>query len=177
MTEAKVTIPLANGSLQFEGSEEFVTKQLDKFAGAIELSLKAQTHKNEGGKSPAQNSADISAVPEGLEEIFAETENGVQILIDIPGDSKSSKTVNAAKLLLYGLTAFKKKDIVFFEEVADVCRAHGFYDVGNMSSYLKSEKSSFIFGGSGKKQTLKLTVPGSKAAAQLIAGQKADEAK
>jgi hypothetical protein len=37
-----------------------------------------------------------------------------------------------------------------------------------MAANLKAEKGTFILGGSGKKQTLKLTVPGMKAAARLV---------
>jgi hypothetical protein len=108
-----------------------------------------------------------------LAEVFAVTDTGVQILKDIPGSSKAEKMVNAAKLLLYGSMKLKQKDIVLFEEVAAVCRKHGCYDGANMAKALKDEHEAFVHGGRGRKQTLKLTVPGEKAAAKMVDALKA----
>ena len=174
MAEARIRISLEEGVFELEGSESFVTAHIEKFADAIQSRLKANSHR---AQPKAMSNTTRPKGPEtdtsGLDEIFAATETGVQILKDIPGDSKAEKTVNAAKLLLYGLGVFKQKDTVLFEEVAAVCKAHGFYDSNNLAANLKEEKEMFVFGGSGKKQTLKLTVPGTKTTAKLVEDLKA----
>ena len=43
------------------------------------------------------------------------------------------------------------------------------YHSHNMAACLKGDQTSFVFGGRGKRQTLKLSAPGMKATAELIA--------
>jgi len=38
-----------------------------------------------------------------------------------------------------------------------------------MATYLKGDRASFVFGGKGKRQTLKLSAPGMEGTAALIA--------
>jgi hypothetical protein len=178
MSEAKIRISMIQGTFELEGSEAFVSAQIEKFADVIKASLSAPyptpVNPNPGSGIPSNPMiATFPTTPQDLAEVFAANENGVQILKDVPGDSKPEKTVNAAKLYLFGLQALKQRDTALFEEIKSVCKIHGFYDSGNMAAYLKDDQESFIFGGSGKKQTLKLTVPGTKSAGKLIEGLKA----
>jgi hypothetical protein len=173
MAEAKISISLADGTFEFEGSETFVSTQIERFAEAIQANLRVPQQQMKmrapgGGAPPQEGDVSPPATPPKLDEIFAPTETGVQILKDVPGNSVAEKTVNAAKLYLYGLNELKQKDTALFEEIAAVCKTHGFHDSANMASNLKAERGTFIPGGSGKKQTLKLTVPGMKAAAKLV---------
>lgn len=172
MAEAKISISLATGTFEFEGSESFVSAQVERFVDVIQASLKAPRQQASAESGRAATATSDSGVvqqtsPTGFDHVFAATDTGVQILKDVPGSSTAKKTVNAAMLLLFGLSTLKQKDTVLFEEVAAVCKAHGFHDAANMATNLKDAKELFILGGSGKKQTLKLTVPGSKAAAKL----------
>jgi hypothetical protein len=72
-------------------------------------------------------------------------------------------------LYLYGLLAPKQRDTGLFAEIKHVCKAHGCYDTNNMAAYLKGDQASFVFGGRGKRQTLKLSGPGLHGMAELIA--------
>ena len=93
----------------------------------------------------------------------------MQILRPVPGSSKAQKAVNGAKLYLYGLHALKQRDTARFAEIKSVCKAHGCYDSHNMAACLKADQASFVFGGQGKSQTVKLSAPGMHATAELIA--------
>jgi len=95
-----------------------------------------------------------------LKDIFEMTDTGVQILRPVPGSSKAQKALNGAKLYLYGLQALKQRDTALFAEIKRVCKAHGCYDSANMAACLKADRTSFVFGGRGKRQTLKLSAPG-----------------
>jgi hypothetical protein len=176
MADAKISISLTGGSFELEGSETFVNQQIERFFDLIKASLttpRAEVRGESVAVAPGTPAGPATNVSTDLDDIFAPTETGVQILKDIPGNSKSEKTVNAAKLYLFGMAALKQKDTVLFEEIKDICKAHGFYDANNMAANLKGEKEAFVFGGSGKKQTLKLTVPGTKGAAKLVEALKA----
>ena len=106
---------------------------------------------------------------EQFKDLFAPTETGVQVLTTLPGSSKAEKAVNGAKLYLYGLQALMQRDIAAFAEIGRVCKAHGCYDSHNMAASLKGDQTSFVFGGRGKRQTLKLSAPGMQGTADLIA--------
>lgn len=173
MSESKVRISLNDGLIEFEGSEAFVTAQVATFSEVIRSGLLrarpagagvVRQETEEENKLPEDRS-----VPEELLQIFAKNAEGaLQILVDVPGSNGPEKTTNAAKLYLFGLQELCGKSVALFEEIKDVCKAHGFYDSGNMAGYLKADKQSFVFGGSGKKQTLQLTVPGKSSARKLV---------
>ena len=67
------------------------------------------------------------------------------------------------------LRALKQRDTARFAEIARVCKAHGCYDSRNMAACLKGDQTSFVFGGTGKRQTLTLSAPGIEGTAALIA--------
>jgi hypothetical protein len=177
MGDAKVKISMADGILEFEGSESFVNEQLTRFSDAILGSLKATGASADVAKGQTETKkGEVKGneqTNKELADIFEDSEKGVQILKDIPGDNQSAKMVNAAKLLLYGTQKLTQKDTLFFSDVSATCKSHGCLDATNMSAALKGDKESFIFGGSGKRQTLKLTVPGTRAAAKLVASLRA----
>lgn len=181
MSEAKVRVSLSDGVVELEGSETFVREQLEKFREVIHARLsavsRAKNTPSPKGDETEKNDGNESGEGENLDDVFAATDEGIQILKDIPGDSGPQKHQNAAKLLLWGLSKLKGKDSALFEDVRAVCKAHGFYQANNLAKYLKDDKASFVFGGSGKKQTLKLTVPGAKAAAKLAADLRAASAE
>ena len=187
MGEARVRVSLSDGVLEFEGSESFVTSQVEKFTKIIQATLSGErpvaedaADGDDGGTTDAggngaggdtQPAASAPPSPDaGLEDIFEATDTGVQILRPLPGSSKAQKAVNGAKLYLYGLQALKRRDTALFAEIKHVCKAHGCYDSHNMAAYLKADQTSFVFGGQGKRQTLKLSAPGLHATAGLANG-------
>jgi len=84
----------------------------------------------------------------------------------MPGTGKADKTVSAALLLTFANT-LTGTDTTTFDTVREVCEAHSCLDGPNFAKTLKAEKDAFLFGGTPKKQTLKLTVPGRRRAEQL----------
>jgi len=190
MGEARVRVSLSDGVLEFEGSESFVTSQVEKFTKIIQAALAGErpiaddtASGDDGGTTAAggngagsdtQTAASTPPAPAvDLKDIFEATDTGVQILRRVPGSSKAQKAVNGAKLYLYGLQALKQRDTALFAEIKRVCKANGCYDSANMAAYLKGDQASFIFGGRGKRQTLKLSAPGLHGIAELIARMRA----
>ena len=56
-----------------------------------------------------------------------------------------------------------------FGRIKNVCKSHGCYGSHNMAACLKGDQKSFVFGGRGKRQTLKLRAPGPHGIAELMA--------
>ena len=122
----RVRVSLSDGVLEFEGSESFVTSQVEKFTKIIQTALAGErpiaddtASGDDGGTTAAggngagsdtQTAASTPPAPAvDLKDIFEATDTGVQILRPIPGSSKAQKAVNGAKLYLYGLQALKQR--------------------------------------------------------------------
>jgi len=85
----------------------------------------------------------------------------------LPGSNNAEKTVNAALLLTFAY-ALIGKNTTSFDLVREVCVTHACLDSPNFARTLKGEKDAFVFGGTPKKKTLKLTVPGRRRAEGLV---------
>ena len=171
MSEARVKVTVADGTtIEIEGTDAFVTAQLEKFGESIRAGLAGKSHRAAPIRNKEVEAAAAPAVPaaDPLAAIFDMTDKGLTILVDIPGRSDAEKTVNAARLLAYWMMKFRNRNFVFFREVKAVCRAHRCYDSKNMATVLRRRRSTFVFGGSGQKQTLSLTEAGTKEAERLI---------
>jgi len=183
MSETRVRVSLTDGVLEFEGPEHFVSGLVEKFAGVIQTTLGGAANDSasvDNGRNctaealkaaaDARPVADAPPSPErALSDMFAATETGVQVLRALPGTTKAVRAVNLAKLYLYGLQALKRRDTAYFAEIGRVCKAHGCFDPNNLAACLKADRTSFVFGGTGKRQTLKLSAPGMQETAGLIA--------
>jgi hypothetical protein len=192
MSESKVRVSLTDGTFEFEGSESFVAAQVEKFAAMIQAAVAVQWPDAAGLRAdppaeappvaietppePVIPPAPVTVAPPPeveFADMYAPTVDGVQILKRVPGGSWAQKTVNGAKLYLYGLQLLKKREMASFGEIKKVCRAQGCYDSHNMAAYLKADQQAFVFAGNGKRQTVKLSAPGLNAAAQLLANVRA----
>src|ERR1700704_1671520 len=135
MGEARIRVSLSDGVREFEGSESFVTSQVEKFTKIIQDALAGErpiaddaaagggggTTDAGGNRADTQPAASPPPSPDaGLEDIFEATDSGVQILKALPGSSKAEKAVNGAKLYLYGLQALKQRDTALFAEITKV---------------------------------------------------------
>ena len=186
MSEARVRVSLADGVLEFEGPEKFVADLVEKFTGVIQTALVGETPEatTPAGAEASGNSAaktqhaaatvapTVSAPPPpevAFNDIYAPTAAGVQVLRSLPGSTKAVRTVMLTKLYLYGLQALKQRDTAFFAEIRRACKAHGCLDAKNMATVLKGHRTSFVFGGTGKQQTIRLSAPGREETATLIA--------
>jgi hypothetical protein len=145
--QAKILISVSEGRMEFEGSEEFVERQIGTFGDLIKESLRhapAATRKPASTK-PVQGASEKdqdgtpSAGLTGYEHLFAKNPQGkIQILKDLPGSTKSKKMVSAALLLTLANT-LDGKLATTFKEIRDVCEAHGALDTGNFASTIKAE--------------------------------------
>jgi hypothetical protein len=186
----KVLISAADGRIEFEGSEEFVERQLKDFGDVLKEALTAAaTPKFNAGRSgsglPAAGSAAgvvggaagggvaTAQTPageglKGLENLFAEADGRIQILKNLPGSNITEKMILAARLLAYAIWK-TGKTTTSFREIGELCKAHGCYDSKNLARRIKGEKSDFVVGGKGKTQYLSLSVPGRTATEAQIA--------
>jgi hypothetical protein len=103
---------------------------------------------------------------EHYDHLYAVADGKIQILKDIPGSNASEKMVAVGLLLAYG-NLLNASEPTTFDDIRDVCKAHGCLDGTNLSKRLKEQRDAFVFSGTPKSQTLKLTVPGKKRAEQM----------
>jgi len=174
--QAKVHISLRDGVLELQGSESFVSSQLQFLEPLIRESFKAVPSilPQSSNTEPAPNNGVASNENSELsnfDTLFADADGKVQILKTLPGSNKATKTVNAALLLAFANT-LKGIDSTPYSDVRDLCSSHACLDSGNFSKQMKSQKELFIVSGSGSAQTIKLTVPGKKKAIELASGIK-----
>jgi hypothetical protein len=172
--QARVLVSVSDGRMEFEGSEEFVERQIAAFGDLIKESLRGApaNTKKFGAQNKTTDAKEAGAPVAGLagyEHLFAKNAQGkIQILKDLPGSGKAKKMVNAALLLTLANT-LDGKAATTFKEIRDVCEVHGALDTSNFSTTLKEEIANFVFEGSGGAQALSFTVPGRKVADALAA--------
>lgn len=183
MTEsARITLSANEGKLEIVGSEEFVAKNIERFAPVItqmlsapKASARGSTNGAAGGGAAGGAATNGNGAGAGdgdwqskYENVFALNENKIQVLVDLPGNSTAEKTVSAALLLALGNTLRGQEDTAY-EEIRDVCKAHGAFDSPHFSETIKAEKDAFIIAGAARSpnKTLRLTVPGRRRAEAL----------
>jgi hypothetical protein len=108
--QAKIQISLRDGVLELQGSEDFVSSQLQFLEPLIREYFMAvppaPPHQNDGAPPPANDQA-LGNAPGRLstyETLFADADGKVQILKTLPGANKAAKSVNAALLLAFANT-------------------------------------------------------------------------
>jgi putative intracellular protease/amidase len=178
--QARVLIAVSEGRVEFEGSEEFVERQMtglgdlvkESLRGALVTTKKPTTmHPAPVVPAPVAGNEGASAVVglAGYEHLFAQNPKGkIQILKDLPGGNFATKMVNAALLLTLANTLVGRTATTF-KEIREICELHGALDSKNFSAAIKAEISTFVFEGSPRSQSVSFTVPGKKAAEALAA--------
>lgn len=166
---ARVSLSVHEGKLELEGSEAFVEKQLERLGDVINALLAGPAKRQDPGK-PIDQKASSDELPAGsldsYPNLFAVADDRIQILKTLPGSNKAEKTVSAALLYLLA-SELRGTKTVLFETIRETCKAHACLDETNFASTMKQQKAHFVCGGSGKKQTATLTVPGRKRAEAL----------
>jgi hypothetical protein len=102
-----------------------------------------------------------------ISEVFDLDAEAVDVIAhDVPGDSAKEKTISA--YVITGIGQYLKTgEVNFTDEAARaVCKHIGCLNIANHSSYMESRGN--LFNGD-KKKGWKLTAPGLKKAAELIA--------
>ncbi|MDA2928900.1 hypothetical protein MYX84_02955 [Acidobacteria bacterium AH-259-O06] len=170
---AKIVVSVRDGLLEISGSEDFVRDQLENFNDLIMKHLYNMLKSAQPSIFPSPQPA-LEQEVQGdawksvsYHKVIAFEGDEIKILKNIPGKSEAEKAVNAALLYLYAKNV-KGQEEALFKEIRELCKSHGCLDSANFASNLKSEKQYFIIGGSGKKQTAKLTQPGKTKAAALV---------
>lgn len=170
---------LADGRIEIEGPETFVSEQLEKLQPWL---VKMFERSQSGASAPPSDDSEGKNVPaasspatppesdlDGYLSLFALSDGKVQILKSLPGTSKSSKTQNAILLVAYA-NMLRGVNATFVKEIRTICASHACYDAPNFAKVFKGKfgKESLTLSGSGEAQTLSLTYPG-KLKAQALA--------
>jgi len=167
---ARVKFSFSEGLLEVEGSEGFVAAQLQKLEPILEkyLSQPAPNNQKPNGRDTTPKNAqnDINGGLSDYENLFALADGKIQILKDIPGGNKSSKTVNVALLLGFA-NQLQGINSVGYSTIRDLCAAHACLDSANFSKSLKDQKELFLISGSSGSQSVTLTAPGKRKASEL----------
>lgn len=172
---SRVKFSISEGLIEIEGTEAFVSSQLnffEPFMTKILSSNSTQVNKKTvlNNHQPEQQNSNSDFAE--YENVFAMADGKIQILKDIPGGNKSHKTINAALLIALAndLNGIKTTT---YDAVRALCSAHAFLDSTNFSSALKGAKAHFIISGSTGSQSITLTVPGRKKAIEIANSLKA----
>lgn len=178
--EAKISISIFEGKIEFSGSEEFVKDQIQQFKPVIDEILKQRKAIKKSGNSNNSGSPQSIAatfnnppanpsVPEDLSEVFVIDDEKLRIVKNIPGESIPKKTLNTAILCAFAYKELLGQDTVSIEEVRKVCINHSNYDKKNFSAHVKKgDPKYFLDKGSSKSRTIKLIRAGVKKAQELI---------
>ena len=151
----KVSYTYGNSSFLAEGTQAFVSSEVDRFFNFI----KDKGNKIEiVGKSPAQ--INVENYTNDFENIYTIDNEKVKILKTLPGNDRD-KTISIALIILYAKSQLKIEEVEV-SEIRDACKAEG-CNPSNFAKYLKSEKR--VLNQNGK---LKLTKPGIIAAHELL---------
>jgi hypothetical protein len=173
---AKIRFSLREGLLEIEGSEEFVSKQIENFKDII-VQLPSSHQAPIPPAAPpvipqTDNGQAVTDVPKPTEDA-AKYENVisvaggiVKVLKDIPGNGKAEKTVNAGLLYLFGKNLLSQEQAAF-TEIRHVCKEHACLDGANFAGTIKGQKQWFIVTGGRKSEVAQLTKPGKKQAQTL----------
>lgn len=180
MSDVRINIDFANGTLDIEGDSEFVDKQVARFESEIKQQLlnkysstkllsnthnSAQISFNKSVKGNAKEEPTVS--DSSYDDIFEIHDDKTIIVKDIPGGSFKEKIVCVSLLLSLG-ESLRGNDTTLIDDIRAECLRHGCMDTKNFSTYVKSYNTLMIDSGAGKSATLKLTMPGSKTAKDLV---------
>jgi hypothetical protein len=179
---ASIKISIKEGEFEINGSELFVTQQIENFRELIIDSLK-----NETFNEPKEDSSSI-LIPEisiptnsVINENFTKEkdtneypnvlhiEDGqVTIIKNFPNKSFQSGAVMVSIVLTYA-NYLSGKEETTYKEVAEECKRQACYDGKNFSSHLKKTKPFLIIKGSTRTdKILKLTMPGIEKAKEIL---------
>jgi hypothetical protein len=171
MADAEVTIDASKGTLSVRGEQAFVSEILDKYKFIFEHAPKAQhqpTPSTLAASQPAAATGGIGTTADSLDafsNVFDVNGDSVSVLVTPPGNTVAAQTRSLT--LLYLFARLKMGDsVVSSEAVKEQLKAHACFDPKNFSTLMKSQKNLISATGKGVL-SLKLTVPGRKAAEEL----------
>jgi len=178
---AKFKYSAQDGTLELEGSEEFVSKHFDSLTDIVRIISRHTTiEQRKDSLETESNFSDVSEnneaeieQPKGQEgigsypSIFSEINGKLKIVSDIPGASKKEKMANAAILYCYGSKLLGDQQVPS-TEIRAVCEEHGCIDGPNFAKIF-NDKTIFLSDGvKGGNKTIKLTFQGEKKAKTML---------
>ena len=154
--KAKFRYSAQDGTLELEGSEEFVSQHFETLTDIIRLISRhtiieqqkdpheAETDlADEGEQDPPATGT--SSGPDTISKfpaVFAEINGKLKIVSDIPGSSKKEKMANAAILYCYGSKLIGDEQVPS-TEIRTVCEEHGCIDATNFAKIF-NDKTIFL---------------------------------
>ena len=166
---------IADGRIEIEGSEAFVSAQLAKleplFSKVLQEPAKPQPSRESTPPVQTPSTASDGAAQPSLNDylhLYAKNGDGkLNILKSLPGEGKAGQTISAALLLTLGNELDGKATTL--EEVRATCAQHACLDSTNFAVAFKKPipRSYFTRSGSGSKQEIALTHPGRVRAKEL----------
>ncbi|WP_120078180.1 hypothetical protein [Aurantiacibacter odishensis] len=174
--EYTIEIDASRGLLKATGDRDFVESVIGKYDSLMsgKTFAKPDAPQHSSATQARATNMDPEPAPKAsanLEEfgsVFDVTEGKVSVIADLPGNTQASKAKSLCLLYLFAKLKLGE-EIVPNEEIREACKSHGVYDQTNFATQMKSQKKLVIVsGGKGSPNfTLKLTVPGRKAAQDL----------
>lgn len=178
--KAKFKYSAQDGTLELEGSEEFVSQHFDSLTDIVRIisrhttiEQKKEAHEEESEIAVTGNEEEQkeqSPSVEGINSypsVFSEINGKLKIVSDIPGSNKKEKMSNAAMLYCYGSKLLGDEQVPS-TEIRTICEEHGCIDSPNFSKIF-NDKTLFLSDGvKGGNKQIKLTFQGEKKAKALL---------
>lgn len=192
-SNASFSFSFADGTLKIEGSELFVSQQVEKFQDTILESLNAfgkpimalpapQTggqHANYAPDAEPPAPGELTLVEESsnpFPRVLDTMGDRLKITTSIKGRNTAEKAINLILAYLWGKEKLLGEPTAEYKELRELCEEHACLDSGNFSSTLNSKKHLILVDGAkgSASKICKLTYPGKEEAQEVL--QKLSEA-
>ncbi|QKG71884.1 hypothetical protein [Erythrobacter mangrovi] len=175
--EYAIEIDASRGLVKATGDRAFVESVIEKYETLMAVkapaappgpNLSAPMATEEMQQHAPNGSSASEGNLQNYGSVFDVTDGKVSIIADIPGNTQAAKAKNICLLYLFAKMKLGE-EIVANEEIREACKAHAVYDQTNFATQMKGQKKLVIASGpkGSPSFTLKLTVPGKKAAEEL----------
>ncbi|EIU7190178.1 hypothetical protein F6V05_29055 [Pseudomonas aeruginosa] len=189
---AKFRYSASEGTVELEGSEDFITRHIEVLTDLARLAARHVVVESRnlvsdpviatavedivaGEATPevtapvveASISQKISETIQDYPGHFEEINSKLKIVCDIPGSNTRAKMLNAAILYCYGSKLLGDEQVPA-KSIRVVCEEHGILDSNNFSKIF-GDKTIFLSDGvKGGNKDIKLTFNGTKKARELL---------
>ncbi|MEA1619782.1 hypothetical protein SOQ14_12735 [Erythrobacter sp. T5W1-R] len=173
--EYSIEIDASRGLVKASGDKDFVMSVIDRYDSLMAHRKPAPAVGEAAPHTPSTSLGNQPNSPavggQNLDDfgsVYDVTEGKVRIITSVPGNTQAAKAKNLCLLFLFAKLKLGH-EIIPNEEVREVCKDHAVYDPTNFASQMKGQKKFVIASGTkgSPNFTLKLTVPGRKAAEEL----------
>ena len=168
-----VKLQVGQVSIEVSGDENFVKQQFEslseKYISLAHSSQTSEVHRVSNATDPADQPSILTKVgtnkylEAGIYSVDADSKT-VQIHSEIPGNSKLQKMKNIALIIAYA----KNEEEIPMKDISAECKRQGCFDQGNFATSIKNDTRDFQIRGKGQGRTIKISVPGKKAAENIL---------